>query len=253
MTRRSLVRTIRTTSPPSPRLLEAFAALGMGVESTRAVGDQRAARAVVQSALTPNSISLITGPSGSGKSTLLRTIHALLISGGLHCETVDPGASLPRIGCLLDHLGHNAHAAARHLSAAGLADATLWARSPAELSDGERARFAIARAWANLADAPHDTTSGAPAILLIDECASTLDRTTARSACASLAKLARTAPNVSLICATAHADVAQWLAADLEVHCRLAAPARITRNRGLEGGGGHGVESGVESGSGGAP
>lgn len=220
-----LIRIIPTTHPPSTRLLDVMSSLGMGVRHTARGRAGPILRALLRASLVPGTISLITGPSGSGKSTLLRTLHAGLLAGGARCQRVDAPPEDTDVGSLLDALPGDAHAAARTLSAAGLADAALWARSPRELSQGERTRFSLARAVSHITPTPlHPAT---PVVLLWDECASVLDRTTARSVCTSLARFIRRSPSASLVCATAHDDVAPWLSPDCSIHCDLASPPRV--------------------------
>jgi len=218
-----LIRIIPTTHPPSTRLLDVMSSLGMGVRHTSRRRTNPAVRALLRTSRAPGSISLITGPSGGGKSTLLRTLHARLVAGGAGCRRIDAPLDDADAGCLLDALPGDARTAARCLSAAGLADAALWARSPRELSHGEHARFALALAVSHMT-APQPTT---PNVLLWDECASVLDRTTARSVCTSLARFIRRTPSLSLVCATAHDDVAGWLSPDCTVLCNLSAPPRV--------------------------
>lgn len=64
--------------------------------------------------------------------------------------------------------------------------------------------------------------------MLWDECVSVLDRTTARSVCASLARLVRRS-GVSIVCATAHDDVCGWLLPDAHVWCGLGEEAAVLR------------------------
>ncbi len=218
-----LVRILRVSHPPSARLLEVMAALGMGVEHVGSRVKGVALRSLARRALMPGSVALISGPSGGGKSTLLRGVHARLVAGGVRVEVVEPRACGPGAGSLLDALGDDGTHAARCLSAAGLADATVWVRAPDELSEGERARFAVARAWAGLTSGTRGEHAG---VLLWDECASVLDRTTARSVCVSLARLVRRG-RVSVVCATAHDDVVDWLTPDVRVWCGLGEAARV--------------------------
>lgn len=220
-----LIRVIPTTHPPSTRLLDVMSSLGMGIRHTTRGRTNPALRTLLRTSLAPGSISLITGPSGGGKSTLLSTLHARLVAGGARCRRIDAPPDDTHPGSLLDALPGDARAAARALSAAGLADAALWARLPRELSQGEHARFALARAVSHITTESRNPTT--PTVLLWDECASVLDRTTARSVCTSLARLIRRNPSASLVCATAHDDVAAWLSPDCTVLCNLSSPPRV--------------------------
>jgi len=136
----------------------------------------------------------ITGKSGSGKSTLARCIaglespsageirfsgHPVQEGACRHIQLIfqDPGASLnPRFSVLhalsepliIRHENANRHDLARRLEQVGLSD-TLLNQRTSELSGGQKARLALARALAAL-DERDD-----PAILILDESLSSLD------------------------------------------------------------------------------
>jgi ABC-type ATPase with predicted acetyltransferase domain len=205
----TLIRVIDTASYPTPRLLQACAAFGLAVRhapAPRTPPITARARGLVAQ-LRPGQVALITGPSGSGKSSLLRACAAAAERAGEHRHWVDasPATHQP----LIDTLDAPLPKALRALAHAGLADATLLARTPAELSEGERFRFGLALA---LSAAP-----AGPTTLLIDEFASVLDRTTARCLCHALRRWLRHAPHARIIAATAHDDIAPWLEPDIHV------------------------------------
>lgn len=218
----ALVRTVPCSVRPSVRLLRACAAFGLAVTRTRRRGispDHRADARDLLAALQPGQIALVTGPSGSGKSSVLRALslpeRGDRGAGSVRADTTRPPR--PRAptqsthfrGTLLDAMpGHTADALSA-LARAGLTDALLLARTPKELSDGERARFTIALALAHAQ--PGDT-------LIFDEFLSTLDRTTARNVALSLRRWmdrAGAAQNLRLIVATAHDDILDWLAPEV--------------------------------------
>lgn len=162
-------------------------------------------------------IVLVTGPSGSGKSTLLRQLVGRLKAGeeGAGRRSVQ---HLERIGlparAVVDCLALPLEATLELLSRAGLAEARLWLREAAALSEGEKFRLRLAL-WMARRRAP---------ILVADEFANSLDRVAARAVAWQLRKgmdaaAARGQGRLALV-ATAHED----LAADLmpAVHVRLA-------------------------------
>ena len=163
-------------------------------------------------AMPPGSIALLTGPSGCGKSMLLRaTASAMRARGG---RVVDASALRARAVAdrpIIDLFSISLLRSLRLLSAAGLGEAMLWARSAAELSDGQHARLGMALAMASV-------SKRRETLLLIDECCSTLDRVTARSVAQTLRRWCdqqrqRGTP-VRVFCATAHDDLAESLSPD---------------------------------------
>jgi ABC-type ATPase with predicted acetyltransferase domain len=207
----SIVRTIDVRTYPGPRLLRACAAFGLAVRHNP--GAPRPTHRVMAvdllRRLSPGGMALITGRSGSGKSSLLNEVEECARAMGV--RVVRAGAEGPEAP-LIDAIDRPLPEALRLLAHAGLADATLFARTPAELSEGERARMRIARALC-------DVSRREDSLILIDEFASVLDRTTARCLCHSLRRRMRRM-SARVVAATAHDDVIAWLSPD--VHIRMS-------------------------------
>ena len=106
------------------------------------------------------------------------------------------------------------------LSGAGLADAPLLLRPVAALSDGQRARLAIARA---LLEADR---RGGPAIILADEFAATLDRLTAHSLARNVRKWI-SGTDHTFIAATTHDDLIGPLNPDIIIVKELGPDVRV--------------------------
>lgn len=239
MIRLTLEKTRPTRVRPTPRILEVAGMFGLGLDEQL---DLRVLPPVTLD-LAPGRLIFITGPSGSGKSTLLHELrHAAGDHPELHPIDYDPAAAQAgptRRGdqgdpspALVDALGPGSlKDAMRWLSLAGLSDAFVMLRTPNQLSDGQRHRFAlataIARAEAVAASPPPaaSTTRRLP-LILADEFAATLDRTTA----AVLARNVRRWTTRSAVCfvaATTHDDLLEPLDPDTLVHKPLGASVQV--------------------------
>jgi energy-coupling factor transporter ATP-binding protein EcfA2 len=155
-------------------------------------------------------MTLITGPSGGGKSSLMREVAAAARTQG--GRVITSCGALPDRP-IIDLVRAPLERALATLARAGLADAALLARTPQELSEGQRLRLRLALAISKI------ERTVPPAIVLIDEFASTLDRATARCLCRALRRQLDQDQRLvgRLVLATAHHDVADWLEPDMVV------------------------------------
>lgn len=158
----------------------------------------------------PGQIVAFTGPSGSGKSSLLRATCAQL-EGVLDLARIDPQDEI-----LIDGLGLPFDESLRLLSMCGLGEARLLLRTPRELSDGQRYRWTIAKAFA-----------ARPRWIVADEFTATLDRTLARIVAYNVRRVARDS-GVGVLVATTHDDIRDDLAPDLHVRCDAGHPPVVT-------------------------
>lgn len=102
------------------------------------------------------------------------------------------------------------------LARVGLADPFTWARSKAQLSEGQRQRFQLAYA----AQSPGD-------LLVVDEFLAGLDRMTAKAVAWSFAKHLRRLGKSALLI-TSHNDLADHLQPDYLIECSWEAEAKVT-------------------------
>jgi len=159
---------------------------------------------------------LITGASGSGKSCLLRGIErALKTSRSTGVHIVDALDLEHTPAAMIDLLDGQIMDRATTLAHAGLAEPKLWAMPPAMLSVGERARLAMAVTM-------HRARPGEA--VLADEFATPLDRISAQSVAKTMRRWA-SRNQITLIAATAHADMESMLCPDLVIDMDTPAPS----------------------------
>jgi ABC-type ATPase with predicted acetyltransferase domain len=176
--------------------------------------DAAAAEVIVADRVTldlrPGDLTLFVGPSGSGKSSLLRAAAA-------HLGATDVAAlPLPDLA-LVDALSGPVPARLAALAACGLGEARVALRRPAELSDGQRARFRLAYAL--------DRVAGPVAL---DEFAAVLDRPLAQVLARNLRRAVDRRGHAALV-ATTHDDLTDDLNPDVLVRCRGEGLVEVTR------------------------
>jgi ABC-type glutathione transport system ATPase component len=184
--------------------------------------------------LQPGQIALVTGPSGAGKSRVLAALARRL---GRHALQAATGTAKRRRGRpVVDLFSLPLTHTLGTLSRAGLAEARLLGLRPDQLSEGQRFRLALALAMARagVRRPRGDARTGrprAPLTLIADEFCSTLDRPTAMGVCLALRRWAASAPALRIVVATAHDDVAEWLAPDVTLRAELVGPATLRGTR----------------------
>jgi uncharacterized protein len=206
-------------SVASSRVLETAAMFGLGVDR------QRTLTIIPHRTISIRipGIAFITGPSGGGKSTLLRMLREQCAQRGLQPLELSgldpPDASTP----IVDAVGATLERAHGFLARVGLADAFALLRRPAELSDGQRYRFEMARL---IERAEALAAAGCSAALIVDEFGALLDRATANTIARNLRKWIDST-NHLLICATTHDDLLESLQPDVLIWKGLGAEMEI--------------------------
>lgn len=185
----------------SPRVLEVAEAFGLGLSDKEFVIFEE-----LELDVPKGSIVYITGQSGSGKSLLLRELELQMGDRGFKVANLDKVELEDKP--LIDQIGSSTTEALKILSIAGLNDAYLYIRKPAELSDGQRYRFKLAKAIESGAD-----------VWVADEFLAVLDRVAARVISYTLQKAAR-AQGATLIVATTHTDMVRDLYPDIYIEKR---------------------------------
>lgn len=192
------------------RVLEVAEAFGLGLDAKKFVIFDNQEIEVNQ-----GDVVYITGQSGSGKSLLLRELKEQMSKEGLQISDIDSVELLDKP--LIDQIGKDTTQALTLLSIAGLNDAYLFVRKPAELSDGQRYRFKLAKV----------IESGAK-VWIADEFLAVLDRTTAKVLAFNLQRTARKA-GATLMVATTHTDMVEDLAPNLYVEKKFRERIEIVK------------------------
>ncbi len=198
-----------TSVQPTARVCELASMFGLGVDGRRRIE----VVPQVTLALGRGEVVYITGASGGGKSTLLRLVGEQL---GRHAaaSVIDFASSgegetgRP----LVELAGPTLADATRRLALAGLNDAFVMLRRPAELSDGQRYRYRLARAIGACEDLP-PSGDRSWAVVLADEFGSTLDRLTAQVIARNVRRWTRRSGATFIAC-TAHDDLLEALDPD---------------------------------------
>ncbi|MBT0160206.1 GNAT family N-acetyltransferase [Candidatus Bathyarchaeota archaeon A05DMB-2] len=195
-----------TAAPePTERVVNVAEAFGLGLDQWEkfVVYDN------VQLKIGAADIVYITGDSGSGKSVLLKAlekdIKQDMQATTINVADIKPDPNKP----LIETVGRTTEEALELLSKVGLNDAFLFLRSYAQLSDGQKYRYKIAKMMESRAQ-----------FWMMDEFAATLDRDTARIVAYNLQKLARQ-QGKAVLAATTHTDLAEDLNPSVHIHKRF--------------------------------
>ncbi len=140
-------------------------------------------------------IGLVVGPSGCGKTTIARELFGEAMVSGFdwpHDKSIVD--AFPSSMGIKDVVGL--------LSSVGFSSPPSWLRPFRVLSNGEQFRVTIARALAEQ-----------PALAVIDEFTSVVDRTVARIGSAAIARTIRRSKK-RLVAVSCHYDIIDWLAPD---------------------------------------
>jgi GNAT superfamily N-acetyltransferase len=146
----------------------------------------------------PWHVGLIVGPSGCGKSTIARRLFARQLAEQEKLERWPEGRSL--LDAFPSALPIKEVVAL--LSAVGFSSPPAWLRPFAVLSTGQQVRVRLARLLAE-----------APALAVMDEYSSVVDRTVAQVGSAALARAVRQRRQ-QFVAVTCHEDVEDWLQPD---------------------------------------
>jgi ABC-type lipoprotein export system ATPase subunit/GNAT superfamily N-acetyltransferase len=195
-----------TAAPePTERVVNVAEAFGLGLDQWEkfVVYDN------VELKIGQTDIVYITGDSGSGKSVLLKAlekdIKQDMQATSINVKDIKPDPNKP----LIETVGKTTEEALELLSKVGLNDAFLFLRSYAQLSDGQKYRYKIAKMVESQAQ-----------FWIMDEFAATLDRDTAKIVAYNLQKHARQ-QGKAVLAATTHTDLLEDLNPSVHIHKRF--------------------------------
>ena len=204
----TLKHQVASAVEPTPNVLQVAAMFGLGIDRDK----QIPLIPETELQLFPGRIIFVTGSSGGGKTTLLRLIREHIDrDDAAHALSFDALPNIPDRPLVDCFPGRTLSETLRLLSLAGLNDAFVMLRKPAQLSDGQRYRLKLAQAMA-MAEA--DVLPQRPRIILADEFCATLDRVTAKVIARNVRKWVNKA-NVCFIAATTHDDLLESLDPDV--------------------------------------
>lgn len=191
-------REFDTRVEKSDRVLEVSEAFGLGLSDKKFVIYDH-----LKLDLELTDTVYITGQSGSGKSLLLRDLSEKLTAQGLKVMDIHDVPLLDKP--LIDQIGRTTEEGLKLLSIAGINDAYLFIRKPAELSDGQKYRFRLAKLIESDAD-----------VWVADEFAAVLDRDMAKVVAFNVSKTQKALKKMLLV-ATTHTDIREYLGATVVI------------------------------------
>lgn len=198
MTAYTITKKFTSSAIRTPRVLEIAESFGLGLSDQEFTIFDGLELEVV-----PGDVVYINGTSGSGKSLLLKLLAEKMAAAG-H-DIADLNEVVLEDKPVIELVGETTLQATDLLSKAGISDAWIYIKTPAQLSDGQRYRLKLAKVLDTGAD-----------VWIADEFGAVLDRVTAKVVAFNLAKVARREGKILMV-ATTHTDLAEDLNPSLTV------------------------------------
>ena len=204
----SLEKTFDWNHEVTDKVAKVMRAFGLSVQRMK----NNAVQHKCQIKLSPGDVCYLTGASGSGKSVLLRELYnAVEDDNKIKLSDID----LPNEKTCIDSVDGRFLDVLRALSKAGLGDVFCVLNSPANLRDGQKYRFRLAKA----------RVSGAK-IIFADEFCSNLDRITAAVISHNVRAFAKR-NGVTFVLASSHDDLLADLTPEVIVIKHLAGQTEV--------------------------
>jgi ABC-type ATPase with predicted acetyltransferase domain len=160
----------------------------------------------------PGDVVYITGPSGAGKSVLLRELQCHVDAA----QSIDLAAvPLPDDRSVVDCFDGPIEDSLRLLGLVAMSEVFCVLNRPARLSDGQKFRFRLARAFAS--DKPY---------VFADEFCSELDEVTAATVAFNVHRFAQRT-RTTFIAASSRSDILADLAPDVLIVKDFSGPAEV--------------------------
>ena len=206
-----LSRSFKTRIEPTENVKACAAMFGLGLDEEKEIGLFEDLPVKIGK----GRIIFITGDSGAGKTCALAELMTWL-DGDPEFVVVVAAQDYQDLP-LIDQFGDmGLRDIGALLAYVGIAEAFVYLRKPAELSDGQRYRFMLAK----LIHFAMSISDGTQPVILVDEFLAMLDRETARNVAYQTRRVANKF-GLCFVVATTHTDIAEDLQANTTYLLRL--------------------------------
>ncbi len=209
MTAYTVSKSLPWQGPLSDRGIQVCRMFGLTVDR---LSDQAVTHACSPD-IRPGDIVYITGPSGAGKSVLLRELQKCVPAAQALNLAAIP---LPDDRSVIDCFEGPIEESLRLLSLVALSEVFCVLNQPARLSEGQKFRFRLARAFAS-----------DPRFIFADEFCAELDAVTAATVAFNVHRVVKRT-HITFLAASSRSDILADLAPDVLIVKDFAGPAEVS-------------------------